>query len=117
MARTIKELEAQTEARFTELDAKLGQIIALMQGSAQGDQAKKAQATPKKEKPWLEPCPEYATSAQRAEYEKLAERAKGQREAMIAALGTQSVKAFIPVPKRDQARMPHTIQWSATYSK
>ena len=99
------------------MDAKLEQIIALMQGSAQGDPEKKAQATPKKEKPWLEPCPDYATAAQRVEYDKLAERARQQRDGVMAALGTKSVKAFIPVPKRDQARMPHTIQWSATYSK
>ena len=96
------------------MDAKLDQLIAAV---SKGDQAKGQPAPKKQDKPWLEPCPDYATPAQRAEYDKLAKRAAEQRDAVMATLGTKSVKAFIPVPKRDQARMPHTIQWTATYSK
>jgi hypothetical protein len=125
MARTIKELEAQTDARFNELQETLNHVASavklLADAALAADQAKQPQvkeSKPKKaDKPWLEACPDYATDAQRAEYDKLAKRAAEQRDAVMTALGTKSVKAFIPVPKRDQTRMPHTIQWSAMYSK
>lgn len=67
-------------------------------------------------KPWLAACPDYATAAQRVEYDKLAERAKAQRDDVVKLLGTESVSCFIPVAK-EQARMPHSIKWTATYSK
>jgi len=112
MARTTV---AELEQRVNSMDSKLEQIIALMQGNNQAQKPKESK--PKKADEWLEPCPAYATDAQKVEYDKLAKRAAEQRDAVMAALGTKSLKCFIPVPKRDQTRMPHSIQWKATYSK
>ena len=103
--------DAQLDARNAQLDAKLDKLFELVAAAAQ---PKKAAAQPKKS--WLKPCPDYATAAQRVEYDKLAERARGQLQAMKQALGTESVSCFIPVP-REANRMPHSIRWNATYSK
>jgi len=110
--------DAQLDARNAQLDAKLDKLFELVAAAAQPKKAaaqpKKAAAQPKKS--WLKPCPDYATAAQRVEYDKLAERARGQLQAMKQALGTESVSCFIPVP-REANRMPHSIRWNATYSK
>lgn len=108
---------ATTNARIDGIEAKLDQLIAVMQGN-QGNQPKQAKKPEQpKEDEWLKPFPPYGTPAQRVEYDKLAERAKSQLKSVQEALGTKSIKCFIPVPKDDVTRMPHTIRWTASYSK
>jgi len=83
----------------------------------QQQQPAAAAAKPAKQaKPWIQPCPDYASPAQRAEYDKLADRAAKQRKTVCEALGTESVSCFIPVAE-DKRRMPHTVRWTARYSK
>lgn len=125
MARTtVAQLEAQVNAQVSAINANMdkmsAQLLAIAEALAAGQvKANKADSKPKApkapKKSWLTDCPDYATAAQRVEYDKLAKRAKSQLDAMKAALGTESVSCFIPVPK-DQNRMPHSIRWNATYS-
>lgn len=108
---TVAKLQAQTDERFERLEGMIAQLLQAQQGDTQ-DKTPKAP----KERPFVKPCPDYATPAQRAEYDKLAARALEQKDAVMAALGTKTVSVFIAVP-RDQGKMPHSIQWKATYSK
>ena len=116
MARTtVKELEArinEMNEQQSKLAESMDRMLQMMMASTQVGQAKPA----KEPKPWLQDCPDYATPAQRTEYDKLAKRAASQRKAVMEALGTETVTAFIPVPKTAD-RMPHTVKWSAIYSK
>ena len=112
MARTTV---AELETRINGMEANLDKLVNLV--SALAAQPVKQTAKPEpKAKPFVAECPDYATAAQRIEYDKLAERARKQRKAMVEAMGTESVSAFIPVPKTAD-RMPHSIKWTATYSK
>ena len=106
---TVAKLQEQTDARFERLEGMIAQLL-----NAQGDKGDKGDKP--KERPFVKPCPDYATDAQRKEYDKLAARALEQKDAVMAALGTKTVSVFIAVP-RDQGKMPHSIQWKATYSK
>ena len=108
---------AQLEERFNIMQADMAKLVQAVSTMAaqtvQAPQPEKKVEKPKK--PWLAACPDYATPAQKLEYDKLAKRAAEQRDAVKAALGTEAVSAFIPVPKT-AGRMPHTIKWSATYN-
>ena len=113
MARTtVKDLEE----RVNSIDLTLGQLTQMMTQVVEATMAKQAKASKpaKQDKPWVAECPEYATAAQRIEYDKLVAKAKEQREAIMAATGSKAVTAFIPVSKT-QDRMPHSIKWNVTY--
>jgi len=113
MARTTV---AQLETLIATQQEQLDKLTAAIMTMAAQQQQPKQQPKQKQQKPWLSECPDYATAAQRVEFEKLAKRAKQQREAIVRELGTESVSCFIPVAKQ-QDRMPHSIRWTATYSK
>lgn len=113
---TVKALAEQVAANQAATDAQIGKLTELVAAlvNAQGSKPTKPEQ-PKRD--WLSPFPsEYGTAAQRVEYDKLAERARKQRQAIIKATGTETVTAFIPVPQNAD-RMPHTIKWSCSYSK
>ena len=105
---------ADVDTKVNNLDAKLDQLISVVTTIVQQQQAKPAKQA--EEKPLIAPCPDYATPEQRIEYDKLAKRALKQRDAVAAAMGTESVRAFIPVSKT-QSAMPHSIKWTGYYSK
>ena len=98
-----KNVAKMTKAELIELVAELAK------------QVEKKQTTQRTE--LVKPCPDYATAAQRAEYEKLAKRAKQLYKEVCRAAGTEAVSVFIPVSKDNVSRMPHTITFKATYSK
>jgi len=116
MARTtVKDLEQVC----TEQAERIEQLYKLVEKLATQDtkQAAKPAKPAKPTRPWWGEFPtDYGTAAQRVEWEKLVERAKKQREDVAKALGTESVKCFIPVPKAAD-KMPHSIKWTASYSK
>lgn len=118
---TVAQLNAQTDERFAQVNETLATLTSMVktltEAALAADQTKQAKKPEQpKDDEWLKPFPEYGTPAQKVEYDKLAKRAAGQRKAMEEALGTKSIKCFIPVP-REQARMPHSIRWTATYAK
>ena len=118
---TTKQTIKSTNERIDELVAGMEKLTSIVDklATAQLNAAAPAkQETPKppKQKPFIAPCPDYATAAQRIEYDKLAKRANELRKDVAKVMGTDSVRAFIPV-SREQAKMPHTIQWTASYSK
>lgn len=113
LAKMVKEMEAKMSEQSANID-KLAQIVTAVV-TAQQTTAKTAKpAAPAK--PWLSPCAEYATPAQKVEYDKLASKAKAQLSAAKKLFGTESVTCFIPIPKTAD-RMPHSLRWSATYAK
>lgn len=95
-------------AQQAQIDKLTEMVAALTKGNT------KQQAKP--EKTLLDECPEYATAAQREQYMKTAKRAMELLPAVTKACGTKSVKAFVPVSKRYQNRLPHTIEFKATYT-
>lgn len=102
---------------MAEIRASLREMSEALASLTSGKGNGKKSTDKKQERDWLTPFPaDYGTAAQRVEYDKLAERARNQYKDVCKALGTDSVTAFIPVPK-EQGRMPHTIKWSAKYSK
>ena len=118
---TVAQLNAQTDERFAQVNSTLDKLTSMVsilaEAALAADQAKQPKKPEQpKDDEWLKPCPDYATAAQRVEYDKLAEKAKKQRPELMKSLGTKSIKAFIPVPKKDTTRMPHTIRWDVTYS-
>ena len=115
---TAKPTVASTNARIDGIEAKLDQLIAVMSANQgnQGNQVKKPEQA-KQDEDWLKAFPEdYGTPAQRVEWEKLADKARKQRPELMKSLGTKAIKCFIPVPKKDTSRMPHTIRWDVTYN-
>ena len=109
MARTtVKDLET----RVNGIEAKIDQLIELAAATAQAKQPKQAKQAD--ERPWWGECPEYATASQRVEWQKLVKKAKATRDKVAAAAGTECIKCFIPVPKK-QDLMPHSINWKVSY--
>lgn len=112
LAKMVRDMENKLNEQTSNID-KLAQIVTAVV-TAQQTTAKTAKpAAPAK--PWLSPCAEYATAAQKVEYDKLATKAKAQLSAAKKLFGTESVTCFIPIPKTAD-RMPHSLRWSATYS-
>ena len=112
---TVAELNEVVAEQSKTID----QLYKLVEKLATQDtkQAAKPAKPAKPARPWWGEFPtDYGTAAQRVEWEKLVERAKKQREDVAKALGTDSVKCFIPVPKAAD-KMPHSIKWTASYSK
>lgn len=103
-----------TKAELIEQNERLEAMVTALMGKL--EKAEKANKKQKPVKPWLATCPDYATDAQRVEYDKLANRARKQHDDAVKLFGTESVSCFIPVAK-EQGRMPHSIKWTATYSK
>ena len=106
---TKKQLEAMLEEQRQIMVQQQAQIDALV--------AAAAKKTAKPEKPIVGACPDYATAAQRVEYEKLAKRALEILPDVKKAAKTESVSVFIPVAKDKPEAMPHSIRFTAKYSK
>ena len=117
LAEETRQAQAAMDARLDTLTTLVHTIVKAVSDEQREKEAKKAEKPAKQEKPWISDCPDYATAAQRVEYEKLAKRAAEQRQAVMDALGTKSVKCFIPVSPDNPSRMPHTVRWTASYSK
>ena len=104
-------MTTMTKAQMQELlDAQAAQIAQLT------ELVKANVKTPKQDKkPLVSPCPDYATPAQRVEYEKMAEKAAKMYDDACKFFGTKAVRPFVPVPKQAD-RMPHSIRWTVTYN-
>ena len=103
--------KAQMQELLDQQAAQIEKLMALANANAKTSK-------PKDDRPdWISKPADYATAEQLAAYNKLVAKAIKTRDAIAKAAGTESVKAFIPISKKSQAAMPHTISWSVSYSK